>query len=44
VNSNKYPILSLLAKDMLVVPASTVPSELAFTTGGRIIDIPLLYQ
>jgi len=26
VNSNKYPILSLLAKDVLAVPAFTVPS------------------
>jgi len=39
VNSNKYPILSLLAKDVLAVPASTVPSESAFSTGGRIIDL-----
>jgi len=38
VSSNKYPILSLLAKDVLAVPASTVPSESAFSTGGRIID------
>ena len=39
MNSNKYPILSLLAKDVLAVPASTVPSESAFSTGGRIIDL-----
>jgi hypothetical protein len=38
VNSNKYPALSLLAKDVLAVPASTVPSESAFSIGGRIID------
>lgn len=38
VSSNKYPILSLMAKDVLAVPASTVPSESAFSTGGRIID------
>jgi len=38
VSSNKYPILSLLAKDVLDVPASTVPSESAFSMGGRIID------
>ena len=25
VSSNKYPILSLLAKDVLAVPASAVP-------------------
>ena len=38
VSSNKYPILSLLAKDVLAVPASTVPSESDFSTGGCIID------
>ncbi|WVZ85134.1 hypothetical protein U9M48_032086 [Paspalum notatum var. saurae] len=38
LNANKYPILSLLAKDVLAVPASIVPSESAFSTGGRIID------
>jgi hypothetical protein len=38
VNSNKYPILSLLAKVVLAVPASTVLSESAFSIGGRIID------
>jgi hypothetical protein len=27
VSSNKYPVLSLLAKDVPAVPASTVPSE-----------------
>jgi hypothetical protein len=38
VSSNKYPVLSLLAKDVLAVLASTVPSESAFSTGGRVID------
>ena len=38
VSSNKYHVLSRLAKDVLAVPASTVPSESAFSTGGRIID------
>ncbi|XP_072147978.1 zinc finger BED domain-containing protein RICESLEEPER 1-like [Setaria viridis] len=38
MSSNKYPVLSLLAKDVLAIPASTVPSESAFSTGGRIID------
>ncbi|CAN6245359.1 unnamed protein product, partial [Urochloa humidicola] len=37
-NSSRYPVLSLLAKDVLAVPASTVPSESAFSTGGRIVD------
>ncbi|CAN6338019.1 unnamed protein product [Urochloa humidicola] len=37
-SSSNYPVLSMLAKDVLAVPASTVPSESAFSTGGRIID------
>ncbi|KAF7124341.1 hypothetical protein RHSIM_Rhsim12G0119000 [Rhododendron simsii] len=37
-NSNKYPILSKIARDVLAVPVSTVASESAFSTGGRIID------
>ncbi|KAL6637845.1 hypothetical protein ACP70R_025417 [Stipagrostis hirtigluma subsp. patula] len=37
-NSNKYPILSTFAKDVLAVPVSTVASESAFSTGGRVID------
>ena len=43
MSSNKYPILSLLAKDVLAVPASMVFSESAFSTGERIID-PLRYS
>ena len=39
MNSNKYPILSLSAKDVLAVPASTVPSESTFSIGGKIIDL-----
>ncbi|KAL6659648.1 hypothetical protein ACP70R_002477 [Stipagrostis hirtigluma subsp. patula] len=38
VHSNKYPILSKLAKDVLAVPVSTVASESAFSTGGRVIS------
>ena len=37
-NTNKYSILSRLARDVLVVPVSTVASESAFSTGGRILD------
>ena len=37
-NTNKYSILSRLARDVLVVPVSTVASELAFSMGGRILD------
>uniref|UniRef100_A0A7N2MX95 Transposase n=1 Tax=Quercus lobata TaxID=97700 RepID=A0A7N2MX95_QUELO len=37
-NTNKYSILSRLARDVLAVPVSTVTSESAFSTGGRILD------
>ncbi|KAL5564723.1 hypothetical protein UlMin_027887 [Ulmus minor] len=37
-NSIKYPVLSLIARDVLAVPISTVASESAFSTGGRILD------
>ncbi|CAA0830976.1 Zinc finger BED domain-containing protein DAYSLEEPER [Striga hermonthica] len=33
-----YPILSVLARDALAIQASTVPSESAFSAGGRVID------
>lgn len=38
VNSSKYPILGLIAKDVLAMPVSTVASESAFSTGGRILN------
>ncbi|KAJ3697371.1 hypothetical protein LUZ61_001076 [Rhynchospora tenuis] len=38
VNASRYPILSLIAKDVLAMSVSTVPSESAFSTGGRILD------
>ncbi|KAH9768773.1 BED-type domain-containing protein [Citrus sinensis] len=38
VNGSKYPILEKIAKDVLVVPVSTVASESAFSTGRRVID------
>lgn len=34
----KYPILSQIARDALAMPVSTVASESAFSTGGRILD------
>ena len=37
--SVRYPILSLMAKDILAVPLSTVASESAFSTGGRVLDV-----
>ena len=38
INSSKYKILSLIARDVLAIPVSTVASESAFSTGGRILD------
>ncbi|XP_050290476.1 zinc finger BED domain-containing protein RICESLEEPER 2-like [Quercus robur] len=37
-NSDRYPVLSKMARDVLAVPVSTVASESAFSTGGRILD------
>ena len=39
VNSSRFPIFSMLARDVLAVPVSTVASESAFSTGGRVLDI-----
>ena len=36
-NGVKYPILSLIAKDILAIPISTVASESSFSTSGRIV-------
>ncbi|XP_028774231.1 zinc finger BED domain-containing protein RICESLEEPER 2-like [Neltuma alba] len=38
VNASKYRVLSLIASDVLAMPISTVSSESAFSTGGRVID------
>ena len=38
INSGKFRILSRIAKHMLAVPMSTVASESAFSTSGRILD------
>uniref|UniRef100_A0ACD5X2F8 Uncharacterized protein n=1 Tax=Avena sativa TaxID=4498 RepID=A0ACD5X2F8_AVESA len=38
ISSSKYPVLSKMARDILAIPASTVPSESAFSTGGRVIS------
>ncbi|RYR20988.1 hypothetical protein Ahy_B03g066219 isoform B [Arachis hypogaea] len=38
VNFNKYPILSQITRDVLAMPVSTVASESAFSTGGRVLN------
>ena len=37
-NATKYRVLSQIAQDVLAMPVSTVALELAFSTGGRILD------
>ena len=37
-NASRYNILSLIARDILAIPISTVASESAFSTSGRILD------
>lgn len=38
VSSARYPIVSRIARDVLCIPVSTVASESAFSTGGRILN------
>ena len=38
-NARSMPVLSLVARDLLAAPASTVSSESAFSSGGRVINI-----
>ncbi|XP_055961537.1 zinc finger BED domain-containing protein RICESLEEPER 2-like [Mercurialis annua] len=38
LNSERFPVLSRMARDILAVPVSTVASESAFSTGGRVLD------
>jgi hypothetical protein len=34
----EYPIMAQIARDLLVVQVSTVASEFAFSSGGRVVD------
>nr|CAE03220.2 OSJNBa0050F15.11 [Oryza sativa Japonica Group] len=38
MNELKYPIVAKLAKDILTIPITSVSSESAFSTGGRVIS------
>ncbi|CAN1347234.1 Putative AC transposase, partial [Linum perenne] len=37
-NSSKYPTLTLISRDILAVPVSTVVSKAAFSTCGRLLS------
>ncbi|KAL4298123.1 hypothetical protein GQ457_12G015520 [Hibiscus cannabinus] len=34
----RYPVLARMARDVLAIPISTIASESAFSTGGRVLD------
>ncbi|XP_057990566.1 zinc finger BED domain-containing protein RICESLEEPER 2-like [Hevea brasiliensis] len=38
LNSSRFSILSIMVRDILAVPISTVDSESTFSTGGRVLD------
>lgn len=38
VHTPRYPILAMMARDMLGIPVSTLTPELAFHSGGRVVD------
>ncbi|XP_049378174.1 zinc finger BED domain-containing protein RICESLEEPER 2-like [Solanum stenotomum] len=38
INSPRFPILAEMARNVLAIPISSVASECAFSTGGRILD------
>ena len=37
-HQHKYPLLSIIARDVLTVPVSTIASEAAFSAGGRVVS------
>ncbi|KAA0063701.1 transposase [Cucumis melo var. makuwa] len=38
MNSDRFEVLGHMARDILAIPVSTVVSESAFSTGGRVVD------
>ncbi|XP_031406479.1 zinc finger BED domain-containing protein RICESLEEPER 2-like [Punica granatum] len=38
INSQRYPTVARMARDVLSIPISTVASEAAFNCGGRVLD------
>jgi hypothetical protein len=38
INESRFPVLVHLARDVLAIPISTISSESAFSTSGRILD------
>ena len=38
LNAHRYPVIAKMARKFLTVPATSVSSESAFSTGGRVLD------
>lgn len=38
VHTPRYPVLSVMARDVLGIPVSTLTMDFAFKTGGRVLD------
>ena len=39
INSERFPVLSRMARDILAISISTVASEATFRTSGRVLDV-----